>query len=119
MKNINTNIKSEVSTKIRVENAVPTRKPRLVVDWPTGKFTIQEMIDKYSDHPMITVRHRIGRQVDMGNLIQVGQSAGDLGRPQVYYVHRRHMLQYLEGNPETTETFLSQIPESAKSEFKI
>jgi hypothetical protein len=102
MNNTNNKTDTSVSTSLRVENAtpVPKRKPRLQIEWPSGKFTIQELIDKYPNHPAITVRHRIRRMEDTDQLVLVGYTFGELGRPQKYLVHKDNMSDFLKENPD-------------------
>ena len=106
MNSLKTDEQKTVSTILRVENAnVPVRKERLQIEWPKDKkFLIQDMLDKYGEkgagHPDITVRHRIRRSKEIGELIEVGATFGNLGRPQLFFVHRDYYDQYIKENPK-------------------
>lgn len=107
MSTLKTDEQKTVSTTLRVENATPAvikRKERLKIEWPKDKkFLIQDMIDKYGDiAPAITIRHRIRRAKEINELVEVGATFGNLGRPQLYFVHRDYLAQYRRENPEQT-----------------
>ena len=110
MSTLKTDEQKTVSTTLRVENATPAvikRKERLKIEWPKDKkFLIQDMLDKYGEkgegHPNITVRHRIRRAKEVNELVEVGATFGNLGRPQLFFVHRNYLEQYRKENPEQT-----------------
>jgi hypothetical protein len=73
----NINIETEVSTT--------TKRKKLVVNWPKGKFTISDLEKQHPSAVPITLRFRVKKALESGLIKQAGKIEGELGRPALLF----------------------------------
>ena len=81
-----TNTEKTTSTKknIKVETTV-SKKKKLVVNWPKGKFTIADLEREHPQAVPITLRFRVKKGLENGTLRQTGKVEGEIGRPTLLF----------------------------------
>jgi hypothetical protein len=74
------------STKrdIQVETSV-SKKKKLVVNWPNGKFSIADLEKSHPTAVPITLRFRVKKGLENGTLRQIGKIEGEIGRPTLLF----------------------------------
>lgn len=65
--------------------AKTTKKNKLVIEWPTTPFSIQDVQEKYSDAKNITLRFRINNAVRDGIITYIGKTPKAVGRPTIMF----------------------------------
>lgn len=78
MKNKNSTIK--VETEI-----TSTKKKKLVVDWPNGKFSISDLEKAHPNAVPITLRFRVKKALEKGTIKNAGKIEGEIGRPTLLF----------------------------------
>lgn len=79
MKNINTKI------KIETEVTNNTKKKKLVVNWPSGKFSISDLEKAHPHAVPITLRFRVKKALESGTIKSAGKIEGEIGRPTLLF----------------------------------
>ena len=64
-----------------------TNKTNLVITWPTNIFTIKELNAINTDFVEITLRVRLKKSIDMGEVSELGVLHNGKGRPTLVLVH--------------------------------
>tara|TARA_A100001037_G_scaffold290243_1_gene302865 strand:+ start:32403 stop:32660 length:258 start_codon:yes stop_codon:yes gene_type:complete len=74
------------STKqnIKVETEV-SKKKKLVVNWPKGKFSIADLEKSHPTAVPITLRFRVKKGLENGTIRQSGKIEGEIGRPTLLF----------------------------------
>jgi hypothetical protein len=73
------------NTNITVETTVNKTRKKLIVDWPTGKFTISDLEKNHPSAVPITLRFRVKKALESGIIKSVGKIEGELGRPTMLF----------------------------------
>mgnify|MGYP001583774596 CR=1 FL=1 len=75
----------QVKKNLNVETNVSVPKKKLVVNWPTGQFSIADL---ERDHPTavpITLRFRVKKALENGTIKTAGKVEGEIGRPTLLF----------------------------------
>lgn len=74
-------------THINVETEVSptTKKKKLVVNWPNGKFSISDLERAHPTAVPITLRFRVKKALESGSIIPAGKVEGEIGRPTLLF----------------------------------
>ena len=73
-------------TDIKVETTVTTsKKKKLVVNWPDGKFSIADLEKKHPKAVPITLRFRVKKALESGLIKPSGKVEGEIGRPTLLF----------------------------------
>ena len=79
-------MKNNQTTNIKVETEVtPTKKKKLEVTWPTGKFSISDLEKSHPTAVPITLRFRVKKALDAGTIKSAGKVEGEIGRPTLLF----------------------------------
>ena len=78
MKNTENTIKVETEVK-------PPKKKKLVVNWPTGKFSISDLEKSHPEAVPITLRFRVKKALEKGTIKTAGKVEGEIGRPTLLF----------------------------------
>lgn len=71
---------------IKVETTVSTsKKKKLVVSWPKGKFSISDLEKNHPTAVPITLRFRVKKALESGLIKQSGKIEGEIGRPTMLF----------------------------------
>lgn len=71
---------------IKVETEVsPRKKKKLVVNWPSGKFSISDLERTHPDAVPITLRFRVKKALEKGTIKTAGKVEGEIGRPTLLF----------------------------------
>lgn len=62
-------------------------KTNLTITWPTSIFTIKELNDKNSEFVEITLRVRLKKAIETGEVSELGVIHNGKGRPTIVFVH--------------------------------
>ena len=79
MKNKNNNI------NVETEITPPTKKSKLVVNWPNGKFSISDLEKAHPHAVPITLRFRVKKALEKGSIKHAGKVEGEIGRPTLLF----------------------------------
>lgn len=79
MKNSKTNI------KVETEVSPTTKKKKLIVNWPHGKFSISDLEREHPTAVPITLRFRVKKALESGSIIPAGKVEGEIGRPTLLF----------------------------------
>jgi len=79
MKNNKTNI------NVETEVSPTTKKKKLVVNWPNGKFSISDLERAHPTAVPITLRFRVKKALESGSIIPAGKVEGEIGRPTLLF----------------------------------
>ena len=60
-----------------------TKKKKLEITWPTSHFTIQDIQRQHPDAKNITLRFRINKAIEEGDLTYIGKNDTKVGRPTI------------------------------------
>lgn len=60
-------------------------KQKLVLNWPTNFFTIEDLQTQNPTAKNITLRFRVKRALGNGELTQIGRNSGSVGRPTLVF----------------------------------
>ena len=74
-------------TNINVETEVSLsgKKKKLIVNWPTGKFSISDLEHAHPTAVPITLRFRVKKALESGSIILAGKVEGEIGRPTLLF----------------------------------
>ena len=75
----------EVKNNIKVETSVTTKKKKLVVNWPEGKFSIADLEKAHPTAVPITLRFRVKKALESGSIRPAGKVEGEIGRPTLLF----------------------------------
>jgi hypothetical protein len=70
---------------IQVETRVSTKKKKLIVEWPKGKFSIADLEKTHPSAVPITLRFRVKKALEHGTIKPVGKIEGEIGRPTLLF----------------------------------
>jgi len=70
---------------IQVETKVSTKRKKLIVDWPDGKFSIADLEKNHPTAVPITLRFRVKKALESGLIKQSGKIEGEIGRPTLLF----------------------------------
>ena len=78
---------TNIDTKndIKVETKLSTKKKKLVVNWPDGKFSISDLEKNHPSAVPITLRFRVKKALESGLIKQSGKIEGEIGRPTLLF----------------------------------
>jgi hypothetical protein len=77
---------NNIKSKITVETTVSTtKKKKLVVQWPDGKFSISDLEKNHPKAVPITLRFRVKKALQSGLIKQTGKIEGEIGRPTLLF----------------------------------
>ena len=97
-----------------------TKKKKLVIEWPTSFFSIQDIQDKYPDAVNITLRFRITKAQENGDITLIGQTPKAVGRPTIMFAPEPITNELLtaaeEAGVQLDDEFRSRTVEVAKVE---
>lgn len=62
-------------------------KTNLTIAWPTSIFTIKELNEKNSEFVEITLRVRLKKAIETGEVSELGVIHNGKGRPTIVFVH--------------------------------
>lgn len=79
------NIKKEIKVETTVEKATSRKKEKLVVNWPSGKFSIADLEKSHPTAVPITLRFRVKKALESGTIKSVGKVEGEIGRPTLLF----------------------------------
>jgi hypothetical protein len=74
-----------IKENIKVETKVTTKKKKLVVNWPTGEFSIADLEKTHPQAIPITLRFRVKKGLENGTIRQSGKIEGEIGRPTLLF----------------------------------
>lgn len=66
-----------------MKNTDKQTKKKLEINWPTSHFTIQDIQSQYPDAKNITLRYRINKAIEEGQLTYIGKNDTKVGRPTI------------------------------------
>ena len=73
-------------TDIKVETEITnTKKKKLIVDWPCGKFSISDLEKAHPHAVPITLRFRVKKALEKGTIKSAGKIEGEIGRPTLLF----------------------------------
>lgn len=72
-------------SNITVETTVNKTRKKLIVNWPTGKFTISDLEKNHPSAVPITLRFRVKKALESGIIKPAGKIEGELGRPAMLF----------------------------------
>tara|TARA_Y100000385_G_C12764887_1_gene496689 strand:+ start:321 stop:578 length:258 start_codon:yes stop_codon:yes gene_type:complete len=78
------NIKKEIKVETTI-NQSPTKKEKLIVNWPDGKFSISDLEKTHPSAVPITLRFRVKKALESGTIQPVGKVEGEIGRPTLLF----------------------------------
>ena len=81
-------MKNKNTSNINVETEVtPTsdKKKKLIVNWPSGKFSISDLEKSHPSAVPITLRFRVKKALDSGTIKSAGRIEGEIGRPTLLF----------------------------------
>ena len=81
MKNNKSNI--QVETETPVSNK--TKRKKLNVTWPSGKFSVSDLERSHPSAVPITLRFRVKKALESGLIKNVGKVEGEIGRPTLLF----------------------------------
>jgi hypothetical protein len=77
--------KDNIKDKITIETNVSSKKKKLVVNWPDGKFSISDLEKNHPKAVPITLRFRVKKALESGLIRQSGKIEGEIGRPTLLF----------------------------------
>tara|TARA_A200000113_G_C8672111_1_gene292682 strand:+ start:192 stop:449 length:258 start_codon:yes stop_codon:yes gene_type:complete len=77
--------KNEVKQNINVETDINIKRKKLVVNWPTGKFSIADLEKSHPSAVPITLRFRVKKALESGTITPAGKVEGEIGRPTLLF----------------------------------
>ncbi len=78
----NTTTKEKIQVETKVSN---TKKKKLVVNWPDGKFSIADLEKNHPKAVPITLRFRVKKALESGIIKPCGKIEGEIGRPTLLF----------------------------------
>ena len=76
---------SNIKKEIQVESNITQPKKKLVVTWPTGKFSISDLEKSHPSAVPITLRFRVKKALEKGVIQSAGKIEGEIGRPTLLF----------------------------------
>jgi hypothetical protein len=76
---------NNIKKDIRVETEVRPKKNKLIVNWPTGQFSIADLEKTHPTAVPITLRFRVKKALESGAIKSVGKVEGEIGRPTLLF----------------------------------
>tara|TARA_B100000676_G_C17518624_1_gene551623 strand:- start:182 stop:439 length:258 start_codon:yes stop_codon:yes gene_type:complete len=77
---------SNIKKELQVESEVTQpKKKKLVVNWPTGKFSISDLEKSHPSAVPITLRFRVKKALENGLIKNAGKIEGEIGRPTLLF----------------------------------
>ena len=77
---------NQVKKDISVETNVSiSKKKKLIVDWPMGKFSIADLEKSHPSAVPITLRFRVKKALENGTIKTAGKVEGEIGRPTLLF----------------------------------
>jgi len=91
---------------------------KLIIEWPKSFFSIQDIQSAHPDAVNITLRFRINRAVEEGELEQIGKTPKSVGRPTVVYsttpVTKKVLLEAIKAGVTLHEEYESEVVDVIK-----
>lgn len=81
-------MKNKNTSNINVETEVTPpsdKKTKLIVNWPSGKFSISDLEKSHPAAVPITLRFRVKKALDAGTIQTAGKVEGEIGRPTLLF----------------------------------
>lgn len=79
------NQKSNLNVETEISVPTTSKKKKLVVTWPNGKFTISDLEKTHPTAVPITLRFRVKKALENGTIKNVGKVEGEIGRPTLLF----------------------------------
>jgi hypothetical protein len=77
---------NEIKKNLKVETTLrSSKKQKLIVDWPTGKFSISDLEQSHPTAVPITLRFRVKKALESGSIKPAGKIEGEIGRPTLLF----------------------------------
>ena len=77
---------TQVKQQLSVETNVSTpKKKKLIVNWPSGKFSIADLERAHPSAVPITLRFRVKKALESGSIKPAGKVEGEIGRPTLLF----------------------------------
>jgi hypothetical protein len=76
---------NKVKQDLKVETTVTKKRKKLVVNWPTGEFSIADLEKSHPQAIPITLRFRVKKGLENGTIRQSGKIEGEIGRPTLLF----------------------------------
>jgi hypothetical protein len=101
-----------------------TTKVKAVIEWPESHFTIEDIQSKYPKVINITLRFRIKKAEDLGDIVLIGKIKPAIGRPRKVYAKANPSESLLKNayssgvipnDPQTTTIKVVDVESSTKS----
>lgn len=84
-------------------------KTNLTVTWPSNIFTIKELNAKNPDFVEITLRVRLKKALDSGEITDIGVLHNGKGRPTLVFVHGTPTKEHIE-EAKSRQVILKESP---------
>jgi hypothetical protein len=68
-----------------MKNETVTKKVKLVVNFPKGFFTTDNLQETHPTAKNITLRFRLQKEIDAKKIVSIGTLKKDIGRPQLVF----------------------------------
>lgn len=76
----------QVKQNLSVEtNISVSKKKKLIVNWPTGQFSIADLEREHPTAVPITLRFRVKKALENGTIKTAGKVEGEIGRPTLLF----------------------------------
>ena len=75
----------QVKKNLNGETNVSVPKKKLVVNWPTGQFSIADLEREHPTAVPITLRFRVKKALENGTIKTAGKVEGEIGRPTLLF----------------------------------
>lgn len=75
----------KIKQDLKVETTLKPKKKKLVVNWPTGKFSVADLEKSHPSAVPITLRFRIKKALENGTIFPAGKIEGEIGRPTLLF----------------------------------
>jgi hypothetical protein len=62
-----------------------TKRKKLIIEWPTNSFTIQDIQSLHPDAKNITLRYRINKALENNVITCIGNNTPSMGRPTLVF----------------------------------
>jgi hypothetical protein len=76
---------NKIKQNLKVETQATNKRKKLVVNWPTGEFSIADLEKSHPQAIPITLRFRVKKGLENGTLRQSGKIEGEIGRPTLLF----------------------------------
>ena len=103
------------------ENKV--KKKKLVVNFPSGYFTINDLQKQHSDAVNITLRFKLNQSIQKKEVSLIGTMKLDIGRPQLVYARNpilnKTLIDAQEAGVMLNSNYAIQVAEALKIRSEV